>query len=82
MDNITILIIVGYIMTWFIMIVVGIVLQSQIRESNDKLTKYKMAQLLNEGDYILIRDKNCKIIDYYAHMSAHENEDILVIDLE
>ena len=69
-------------MTWFIMIVVGIVLQSQIRESNDKLTKYKMAQLLNDSDSILIRDKNCKIKEYYAHISTHEKEDILVIDLE
>lgn len=64
------------------MIVVGFVLQSQIRESNDKLTKYKMAQLLNEGDSILIRDKNCKSVGCHAHISIREKEDILVIDLE
>lgn len=83
MDDITMLIIFGYfILTWFAIIVVGVVMQHQIKESNDKLTKYKMAQLLNEGDSILIRDKNCKSVGYYAHISVHEKEDILVIDLE
>jgi hypothetical protein len=57
------LIIFGYfILTWFVMIVVGVVLQHQIKESNDKLTKYKMMQLMNESDSILIRDKNCKSV--------------------
>ena len=83
MDDTIMLVFFGYfILTWFVMIVVGFVLQSQIRESNDKLTKYKMAQLLNEGDCILIRDKNCKNVGYYAHISVYEKEDILVIDLE
>lgn len=83
MNDITMLIIFGYfILTWFVMIVVGVVMQHQIKESNDKLTKYKMAQLLNEGDSILIRDKNCKSVGCYAHIATYEKEDILVIDLE
>lgn len=83
MNDITMLVIFGYfILTWFVMIVVGIVLQCQIRESNNKLTKYKMMQYLNEIDSILIRDKNCKSVGYHAHISVHEKEDILVIDLE
>jgi hypothetical protein len=82
MDNIMFLICGYFTLTWFVMIVVGVVLQCQIRESNDKLTKYKMMQLMNESDSILIRDKNCKSIGYHTHISVHEKEDILVIDLE
>ncbi len=83
MNDTTMLVIFGYfILTWFVMIVIGVVLQFQISESNAKLTKYKMMQLMNESDSILIRDKNCKSVGYYAHISAHEKEDILVIDLE
>ena len=83
MDDTIMLVFFGYfILTWFVMIVVGFVLQSQIKESNDKLTKYKMMQLLNESNRILIRDKNCKSVGYHAHISVREKGDILVIDLE
>lgn len=83
MDDVIMLVFFGYfILTWFVVIVVGFVLQSQIRESNDKLTKYKMMQLLNESDSILIRDKNYKSVRYHSHISTQGKEDILVIDLE
>lgn len=71
-----------FILTLIVIIAVGLILESHIRDWNDKLTKYKMMQLLNEGDSILIRDKNCKSVEYHSHIATRGKEDILVIDLK
>ena len=86
MDNMIdmiILVFFGYfILTLFVIISVGLILASRIRDWNDKLTKYQMMQLLNEGDGILIRDNSCKHIEYHSHITTRGKEDILVIDLK
>ena len=86
MDNMIDMIIIvffGYfILTLFVIISVGLILASRIRDWNDKLTKYQMMQLLNDGDGILIRDKNCKSVEYHSHIATRGKEDILVIDLK
>ena len=71
-----------FILTLIVIIEVGLILESHIRDWNDKLTKYKMMQLLNEGDGILIRDNSCKRVEYHSHIATHGKEDILVIDLK
>ena len=52
-----------FILTLIVIIAVGLILESHIRDWNDKLTKYQMMQLLNEGDGILIRDNSCKRVE-------------------
>ena len=71
-----------FILTSIVIIAVGLILESHIRDWNDKLTKYQMMQLLNESDGILIRDKNCKRVEYLSHIATRGKEDILVIDLK
>lgn len=71
-----------FILTLIVIIAVGLILESHIRDWNDKLTKYQMMQLLNEGDGILIRDNSCKSVEYHSHIDTRGKEDILVIDLK
>ena len=71
-----------FILTSIVIIAVGLILESHIRDWNDKLTKYQMMQLLNESDGILIRDKNCKSVEYHSHIATRGKEDILVIALK
>ena len=83
MIDMIIIVFFGYfILTLFVIISVGLILASRIRDWNDKLTKYQMMQLLNDGDGILIRDKNCKSVEYHSHIATRGKEDILVIDLK
>ena len=71
-----------FILTLIVIIAVGLILESHIRDWDDKLTKYQMMQLLNEGDGILIRDNSCKRVEYHSHIASRGKEDILVIDLK
>ena len=71
-----------FILTSIVIVAVGLILESRIRDWNDKLTKYQMMQLLNDGDGILIRDNSCKRVEYHSHIATRGKEDILVIDLK
>lgn len=45
---------------------------------------YKLANILNdlfERNKCYIRDKDCRVIDYHAHVAIQNKKEILVIDL-
>ena len=44
----------------------------------------ELANILNdlfERNKIFIRDKDCKVIDYHAHVAIQNKKEVLIIDL-
>lgn len=66
-----------------VIITVGIVLQEEIKNVSKKIIIDKCKQLLDDNKHnIIIRDKNCNIIEYSTHYATIQNKKFLVIDLE
>ena len=66
----------------FALITVGIVLQEEIKNISKKIKIDKCKQLLDDNKHnIIIRDKNCNIIEYSTHYGSCNQQFCLDNDL-
>lgn len=62
---------------------VGYVLESKIDSFRKEMTMKDVVKYINENK-VYIRDKNCKILKYNAHIASFNNNDFqkIIIDID
>jgi hypothetical protein len=62
---------------------VGYVLESKIDSLRKEMTMKDVVKYINENK-VYIRDKNCKILKYNAHIASFNNNDFqkIIIDID
>lgn len=69
-----------------IILVVGLVLREQLYQIKKILEKKEMEDICNylNKEKIYIRNKDCKVINFYAHMvtCVDSKENCIIIDIE
>jgi hypothetical protein len=62
---------------------VGYVLETKIESLRKELTMKDVVKYINENK-VYIRDKNCKILKYNAHIASFNNNDFqkIIIDID
>ena len=79
------MVIVLEILIIFLVIFVGMILRGGIIKTKRILLrkeKKEICDYINNGQKVIIRSKDCKKVDFHAHVARSQYDDMIIIDLD